>query len=49
MGWGSSSFYQKRFNDDKISLLKHSDIYNKDWNQVKNYTWSKLEKEQNEK
>lgn len=49
--WGGvpARFIKKRFNDDKISLLKHSDIYNKDWNQVKNYTWSKLEKEQNEK
>lgn len=49
--WGGvpARLIKKRFNDDKISLLKHSDIYNKNWNQVKNYTWSKLEKEQNEK
>ena len=45
--WGGvpAHFIKKRFNDKKINLLKQNNIYNKKWDQVKKYTWSKLEKE----
>lgn len=44
--WGGvpAHFIKKRFDNKKIELLKQKNIYNKKWDQVKNCTWSKLEK-----
>lgn len=38
-------FIKKRFDDERINLLKQNDIYNQTWDQVKDCTWSKLKKE----
>lgn len=45
--WGGvpAHFIKKRFDDERINLLKQNDIYNQTWDQVKDCTWSKLKKE----